>query len=162
MRRITSGLMAAAVVASFAVASTAPAAARGMDHMMMMPQFGGGGGHFAGHSMQMHSGPSGHMAFADHRGGRNFDMRGGHAFFHDHHDFHRHFHDFDDDFVPGAFFAGTLFGSSYYGPTYSYVEPSYGNAHVQWCYNRYRSYRVYDNTFQPYNGPRLQCYSPYG
>ncbi|WP_137933282.1 BA14K family protein [Mesorhizobium comanense] len=35
------------------------------------------------------------------------------------------------------------------------------NAHVQWCYNRYRSYRAYDNTFQPYNGPRQQCYSPY-
>lgn len=35
------------------------------------------------------------------------------------------------------------------------------NAHVQWCYNRYRSYRSWDNTFQPYNGPRQQCYSPY-
>ncbi|MBZ9684006.1 BA14K family protein [Mesorhizobium sp. B2-5-9] len=35
------------------------------------------------------------------------------------------------------------------------------NAHVQWCYNRYRSYRAYDNTFQPYNGPRQQCWSPY-
>jgi len=36
-----------------------------------------------------------------------------------------------------------------------------GNSHVNWCYNRYRSYRAYDNTFQPYNGPRRQCYSPY-
>jgi len=36
-----------------------------------------------------------------------------------------------------------------------------GNAHVQWCYNRYRSYRASDNTFQPYNGPRRQCVSPY-
>lgn len=35
------------------------------------------------------------------------------------------------------------------------------SAHVQWCYNRYRSYRAYDNTFQPYNGPRQQCLSPY-
>ena len=35
------------------------------------------------------------------------------------------------------------------------------NAHVQWCYNRYRSYRSWDNTFQPYGGPRQQCYSPY-
>jgi hypothetical protein len=35
------------------------------------------------------------------------------------------------------------------------------SAHVQWCYNRYRSYRAYDNTFQPYNGPRRPCYSPY-
>ncbi|MFC3072706.1 BA14K family protein [Shinella pollutisoli] len=37
-----------------------------------------------------------------------------------------------------------------------------GNAHVNWCANRYRSYRAYDNTFQPYNGPRQQCISPYG
>ncbi|MGH6763055.1 MAG: BA14K family protein [Phyllobacterium sp.] len=41
------------------------------------------------------------------------------------------------------------------------VRRSYGNAHVQWCYNRYRSYRAYDNTFQPYGGPRQYCYSPY-
>lgn len=38
---------------------------------------------------------------------------------------------------------------------------NYGNAHVRWCYDRYRSYRASDNTFQPYNGPRQQCYSPY-
>ncbi|MGE0499771.1 MAG: BA14K family protein [Rhizobiaceae bacterium] len=36
-----------------------------------------------------------------------------------------------------------------------------GNAHVEWCYDRYRSYRASDNTFQPYNGGRQQCYSPY-
>ncbi|MGV3652562.1 MAG: BA14K family protein, partial [Devosia sp.] len=27
--------------------------------------------------------------------------------------------------------------------------------------DRYRSYRASDNTFQPYNGPRQQCVSPY-
>jgi len=36
-----------------------------------------------------------------------------------------------------------------------------GSPHVRWCANRYRSYRAYDNTFQPYHGPRRQCYSPY-
>lgn len=36
--------------------------------------------------------------------------------------------------------------------------PAYrGNAHIQYCYNRYKSYRASDNTFQPYNGPRQQC-----
>ncbi|MHA6684205.1 BA14K family protein [Mesorhizobium sp. A556] len=40
-------------------------------------------------------------------------------------------------------------------------QPQRGNAHVQWCYGQYRSYRASDNTFQPYNGPRKQCYSPY-
>lgn len=33
--------------------------------------------------------------------------------------------------------------------------------HVAWCYDRYRSYRESDNTFQPYNGPRRECRSPY-
>ncbi|WP_420962103.1 BA14K family protein [Brucella sp. IR073] len=41
------------------------------------------------------------------------------------------------------------------------VVPSYANNHVAWCSARYRSYRAYDNTYQPYNGPRRQCYSPY-
>ena len=30
--------------------------------------------------------------------------------------------------------------------------------HIQYCYNRYRSYRASDNTFQPYgHRPRQQC-----
>lgn len=37
-----------------------------------------------------------------------------------------------------------------------------GDRHEAWCEDRYRSYRVWDNTFQPYNGPRKQCNSPYG
>lgn len=37
----------------------------------------------------------------------------------------------------------------------------YGNRHVNWCANRYRSYRTSDNTFQPNHGPRKQCISPY-
>ncbi|MFC5991062.1 BA14K family protein [Limoniibacter endophyticus] len=46
----------------------------------------------------------------------------------------------------------------YYAPRRVYRG---GSAHVNWCANRYRSYRAYDNTFQPYNGPRRQCISPY-
>jgi hypothetical protein len=51
------------------------------------------------------------------------------------------------------------YGEPIYRPRY---YPSAGSAHVRWCYNRYRSYRAWDNTFQPYNGPRQQCISPYG
>ncbi|PDT45807.1 BA14K family protein [Sinorhizobium fredii] len=43
-------------------------------------------------------------------------------------------------------------------PDYS---PRYGSRHSDWCTDRYRSYRTYDNTFQPYEGPRRQCYSPF-
>ena len=61
-------------------------------------------------------------------------------------------------FPPAAFIAGAIIGGVIAN------QPSYGggDAHVQWCYDRYRSYRASDNTFQPYNGPRRQCNSPYG
>lgn len=59
-----------------------------------------------------------------------------------------------------AFGAGAIIGGAIAQPA---PQPVYraSNSHVQWCYNRYRSYRASDNTFQPYNGPRQQCYSPY-
>jgi hypothetical protein len=34
-------------------------------------------------------------------------------------------------------------------------------AHIRWCYATYVSYRSTDNTYQPYEGPRRQCWSPY-
>jgi hypothetical protein len=33
--------------------------------------------------------------------------------------------------------------------------------HVRWCEYRYRSYRAYDNSFQPNHGRRRACLSPY-
>jgi hypothetical protein len=60
---------------------------------------------------------------------------------------------------------GSLAYGNYYDPYPRYVQPRRiyrsSNAHVQWCYDRYRSYRAWDNTFQPYHGPRQQCWSPY-
>jgi hypothetical protein len=41
------------------------------------------------------------------------------------------------------------------------VYSSAGSAHVEWCLDRYRSYRPSDNTFQPYYGRRQECISPY-
>ncbi|GGA85212.1 membrane protein [Brucella endophytica] len=42
------------------------------------------------------------------------------------------------------------------------VVPRYTDPHVAWCAAKYRSYRAYDNTFQPYNSPyRRACNSPY-
>jgi hypothetical protein len=53
-------------------------------------------------------------------------------------------------------------------PVRRYVEPrrayrAYGLSadHVQWCRDRYRTYRAWDNSFQPNRGPRRECYSPY-
>ncbi|MBW9056488.1 BA14K family protein [Rhizobium mesosinicum] len=64
-----------------------------------------------------------------------------------------------------AFGAGAIVGGAVVAqPRYYAPAPAPSGMtprHVAWCENRYRSYRVYDNTFQPYNGPRQQCYSPY-
>lgn len=42
------------------------------------------------------------------------------------------------------------------------MRPNAG-AHEQWCYARYRSYRVEDNSYKPFDGrDRRTCQSPYG
>lgn len=62
----------------------------------------------------------------------------------------------------GAFIAGAIVGGALSGQAAPGTRVrDYGSAHVDWCYDRYRSYRASDNTFQPYNGPRRQCRSPY-
>ncbi len=33
--------------------------------------------------------------------------------------------------------------------------------HMQWCSNRYRSYRSSDDSYQPFAGPRTSCNSPF-
>lgn len=60
-------------------------------------------------------------------------------------------------FPPAAFALGAIIGSN----TRAAPRSSLSIQHVRWCENRYRSYRASDNTFQPYNGPRRQCTSPY-
>lgn len=64
-------------------------------------------------------------------------------------------------FPAAAFVAGAIVGGAINNQPAPVYRGGSGNAHVQWCANRYRSYRAYDNTFQPYNGGRQQCYSPY-
>jgi hypothetical protein len=84
--------------------------------------------------------------------------------------------------ILGGLAAGLIFGSmlayppyygprAYYGPGAYYVPRAYyaprayysprvyygSNAHVRSCYARYRSYRAWDNTYQPYYGPRRPC-----
>lgn len=67
----------------------------------------------------------------------------------------------------GPYYYGSTryYAPRYYAPRYyapRYYRPAYygGNGHVRWCFARYRSYRAYDNTFQPYYGPRRACVSP--
>ncbi|MBP1882859.1 BA14K family protein [Sinorhizobium mexicanum] len=79
--------------------------------------------------------------------------------------YHRRYHHHDDDNDFGALIGGLATGAIVGGllsqPRYSGPRYSGGGSHTRWCYARYRSYRPSDNTYQPYGGPRRQCYSPY-
>jgi len=83
---------------------------------------------------------------------------------------------YDDGYYDQGYYGPTYYRPRYYAPRYyapryyapRYYAPRYyrqtyygGDAHTSWCYARYRSYRAYDNTFQPYYGPRRICVSPY-
>ncbi|KOF13602.1 hypothetical protein AC244_30670 [Ensifer adhaerens] len=59
-----------------------------------------------------------------------------------------------------AFGAGAIIGGAIAAPPRR-VESGVNPRHSNWCYDRYRSYRAWDNSFQPYGGPRQPCYSPY-
>ena len=64
-------------------------------------------------------------------------------------------------FPPAAFALGAIIGGAL-NNTNPGVRPGSTNPqHVSWCNAKYRSYDVRSNTFQPYNGPRRECRSPY-
>jgi hypothetical protein len=151
MNTILSGMIAAAIATSFAVASGAPAAAVPMtkpaeiqsDMAVKEAQYDG---RFRRDDRRYRVVRRGGIYYLNgHRGYR--DYRPG----------FRRYNDFW--FPSSAFIAGAIIGGAINQPRY--VRPTRSDAHVQWCYDRYRSYRAYDNSFQPYSGPRQQCYSPY-
>lgn len=82
----------------------------------------------------------------------------GHRGFRHHRRGYRHYNGYW--FPPAAFSFGIIIDQhSYRGHR---VRPGFTHPrHVRYCYNRYRSYRHYDNTFQPYHGQRRQCRSRY-
>lgn len=59
-------------------------------------------------------------------------------------------------FPPAAFALGAIIGGAV--DNNRAARPGYTNPqHVRLCHQKYRSYREWDNTFQPYNGPRREC-----
>ena len=89
-----------------------------------------------------------------------FERRGNGAYYHGHRGYRERRPGYREHngfwFPAAAFIAGSLITGAITAD-----RNRGGNAHVEWCYDRYRSYRASDNTFQPYNGPRQQCNSPY-
>jgi hypothetical protein len=60
-------------------------------------------------------------------------------------------------FGAGAIIGGAIANDGYSRPREAGINPR----HTDWCFSQYRSYRAYDNTFQPNYGPRRECLSPY-
>lgn len=54
-----------------------------------------------------------------------------------------------------------LIGGPYFLGAQNRYYDRYGNAHVEWCIDRYRSYNVRTNTWVSYSGQVRQCISPY-
>jgi len=68
-----------------------------------------------------------------------------------------------DDIAPDTPVDGTMTTSladDTRGPA-SEAEPATNLAHAQWCADRYRSYRVDDNSYTSYSGRIRECVSPY-
>lgn len=59
-------------------------------------------------------------------------------------------------FPLAAFATGAIIGGAI-----SNQPRASGGSHTQWCANRYRTYRAYDNTYVSSPGVRRTCNSPY-
>jgi hypothetical protein len=79
-------------------------------------------------------------------------------------------HVYVDRYVP-VYPPSYYYDDDYYDDDY-YDRPRYRVAprrsalylseeHVEWCHNRYRTYRASDNTYKPTRNTRRQCVSPY-
>ena len=156
MKKIVTGLLAATLSVSFAVAAVAPADAA----QVFVPQASP-----ALPDIQNVEARNGDFQWKHRqwKGDRNFSRRDEGIWWNGHRGYREYRHGYrrhgDYWFPLAAFAAGALISGAIVNSENNRV--SRGDAHVQWCYDRYRSYRAYDNTFQPYNGPRQQCISPY-
>lgn len=63
----------------------------------------------------------------------------------------------DHDTLPNLRMPNAMHATTAPGPMRS---AALSQSHIQWCETHYKSYRVSDDTFQPYQGPRKLCISP--
>jgi hypothetical protein len=90
-----------------------------------------------------------------------FERRGNYGYYNGHRGFRERRRGYRQHngfwFPPAAFIGGAILG----GALSNQRAAAAGSNHVQWCANRWRSYRATDNTYQPSSGPRRACVSPY-
>lgn len=100
--------------------------------------------------------------YGGHRGYRDggWAYRGGNPYYRGYRGYRTYrpgYREFDGAWFPAAaFLAGALITGAI-----NSGDGRMSSAHVRWCNDRYRSYRASDDTFQPYEGPRRRCNSPY-
>jgi hypothetical protein len=171
MKKLMAGLMAASLTVALSVTSIVPAGAQeafwrnrggnpehglGIDNLS---RYNGGGyrrefrGRDFGGARDWRAdrgwrGDGGYRTWRGHRGYRSY---------------RRGYREYNGWWFPSAaFVTGAIIGGAIANePTPRRAYRSGESAHTEWCYNRYRSYRAYDNTYQPNYGPRKRCYSPY-
>lgn len=150
MRNILSGLCASTLALTFGLASIAPAAAT--------PLFAPKVGQTSVDIQNVQFNPvwrrNGAANRMDQRQG--FDRRGDRSYYNGHRGYNeprRGYRQYNGMWFPAAaFIAGAVIGGAI-----NNQPATSGNAHIEWCSDRYRSYRASDNTFQPNSGPRRQC-----
>lgn len=138
MNKLVTGFLATALATSFAVASIAPANAA----PVYVPQ---------------KAAVSSDVQDVAWRGHNRVYMRNGRHYWRGHRGYDRWrpgYRRHGDFWFPLAAFAT---GAIISGAIANDRPPAYGSSHEARCYARYKSYRAYDNTYQPYNGPRRQC-----
>ena len=64
-------------------------------------------------------------------------------------------------FITGVIVNEATRNRRYHEPRYVAPRHSAWDAHVNWCYSRYRSYSHRTDTFISYGGRHKRCYSPY-
>ncbi|TGQ72723.1 MAG: BA14K family protein [Mesorhizobium sp.] len=153
MNKVIAGLLATTLSASFAVAVAMPADAA-QSYMPMAATVSSG-------TQTVDYKPW--MKHRNFRGNRNFNRGDDGAYWNGHRGYREYRHGYrrhgDFWFPLAAFATGALITGAIVNSENNRVYE--GNAHVQWCYDHYRSYRASDNTFQPNYGPRKECRSPY-
>jgi hypothetical protein len=89
-----------------------------------------------------------------------FHRRGNDAYYNGHRGYRERrsgYREYNGVWFPlAAFSTGALIGGAFTADR----PVRYGGNHAEWCSNRYRSFRAYDNTYQPNTGPRRECVSP--
>lgn len=76
-----------------------------------------------------------------------------------HHRYYRHSRN-NSGAVAAGLIGGMLIGGMAASAVAQQNQSAWSN-HVNWCSQRFRSFRVSDNSWQPNNGPRRQCISPF-